>query len=64
MIFHYMDSIPFQITQNKFFVINEKLFAPYTEVKQFTSSPEPQKQKDPFVGLMFLGSRIKTLTNF
>ena len=37
-IFPYRNSIPFQIAQNKFFAINEKLFASYPRAKQFARS--------------------------
>jgi len=53
-----MDSIPFQITQNKFLIINEKLFDSYPKAKQLAFSPEPKKSKAPLLGLKILtGSR-------
>jgi len=49
-----MDSIPFQITQNKFLIINEKLFDSYPKAKQLAFSPEPKKSKAPLLGLKIL----------
>ena len=40
---------------DEFKIHNEKLFAPYTEVKQLTSSPSPQKTKRPNCGSNVFG---------